>query len=170
MEGTIYMEDESIAEVVDSDKEEEEKEFEKNQFELEFELDESKVSQGSKVVVYSAKCAQALIRILHNDDLTQIGKVTAKVKDEKNKECLKIFSAGNLVVLQDEGVSGGYCGQILAKLWPVFTAKGCLVVGLSSVYKRNYGTEDGSIEIDSEQILPLKFIRSSHANPALDKF
>ena len=45
-----------------------------------------------------------------------------------------------------------------------------MVVGLSSVYKRNYGTEDGSIDIDPEQILPLKFIRSSHADAALDKF
>ena len=45
-----------------------------------------------------------------------------------------------------------------------------MVVGLSSVYKRNYGTEDGSIDIDPEQMLPLKFIRSSHADAALDKF
>ena len=67
-------------------------------------------------------------------------------------------------------MSGGYCAQVLAKLWPVFTAKGCLVVGLSAVYKRNYGTADGSIDIDPEQILPLKFIKSSHADAALDKF
>ena len=45
-----------------------------------------------------------------------------------------------------------------------------MVVGLSSVYKRNYGTEDGSIDIDPEQILPLKYIKSSHSDSALDQF
>ena len=70
MEGTVYMEDEQICEAVDSDKEEEEKDFEKAQFEFEFELDESKIQQGAKVVLYSSKVAQALTRIIFDDDLT----------------------------------------------------------------------------------------------------
>jgi hypothetical protein len=44
------------------------------------------------------------------------------------------------------------------------------LVGLSAVYKRNYGTADGAIEIDAEQVLPLKFIKSSHQDAALEKF
>ena len=116
MEGTLYMEDEQISntnpEVLGSDEEEEKYDFEENQFSLEFELDETKIPSGAKVVVYSGKCAQALIRIITDDSLTQIGKVTAKKgKDPKEgKECLKIFTAHNLVIMQDDGVSGSYCG------------------------------------------------------------
>ena len=58
----------------------------------------------------------------------------------------------------------------MAKLWPILCAKNCLVVGLSAVYKRNYGTSDGTIEIDSEKPLPLKYIKSSHQDAGLEKF
>jgi hypothetical protein len=61
MEGTLYMEDELVAitnpEVVGSDEEEEKFDFEENKFSLEFELDETKIPSGAKVVVYASKCA-----------------------------------------------------------------------------------------------------------------
>ena len=85
MEGTAYMEDDQIvsenSEIKDSDEEEDKLDAEKNQFTLEFELDEAKITSGAKVIVCGAKCTQALVRIIFDDALTQIGKVTAKVKD-----------------------------------------------------------------------------------------
>ena len=105
MEGTPYMEDDIImsstnSEFVDSDLEEDQKDFEENQFELTIEIDEAKVPSGAKVLVYGAKQVQALVRIVFDDDLEQIGKVMSKTgKEGKEKEALKIYAKQNLLIL-----------------------------------------------------------------------
>ena len=39
-----------------------------------------------------------------------------------------------------------------------------LIVGLGSLYKTNYSTSDGHIQLEPEQVLPLKYIKTSHLN------
>jgi len=75
-----------------------------------------------------------------------------------------------VLILHNSGVEGGQCGEILEKLWPIFSAKNCKFVGLSSVYKTNYSTSEGSIMIDSSEPYPLKFTKSNHADPAIEGF
>ena len=52
----------------------------------------------------------------------------------------------------------------------MLTAKNCMVVGLSAVYKRNYSTSEGTIEVDADLPLPLRYLKSSHQDAALEKF
>lgn len=75
-----------------------------------------------------------------------------------------------MVILHNDGVSGAHCADILEKLWPVFSAKNAKIVGLSSVYKTNYQTAEGSIMIDGEEPLPIRYIKSNHADATIDQF
>jgi hypothetical protein len=72
--------------------------------------------------------------------------------------------------MHNSGVSGEHCAEILEKMWPVFSAKNCKIVALSSVYKTNYNTSEGSIMIDSDEPLPLKYTKSNFADAATDAF
>ena len=136
-----------------------------------------KVPDGSFVLVCNGGCAKALTRIIFDDNLESIGsvKVTPN-KDENDKstpkeeDVLSIYQNQGVVILHNSGVSGDHCGQILEKLWPVFTAKNCKVIGLSSVYKTNYSTSEGSMMINSDEPYPLKFTKSNHADPAIEGF
>jgi len=76
------------------------------------------------------------------------------------------MSNDGLVIIQNESVSGAHCAQILEKLWPVFSSKGCKIVSISSVYKTNYNTPDGSLSIDASEPLPIRYVKSSHEDAA----
>jgi hypothetical protein len=88
----------------------------------------------------------------------------------KEKEVLQIYVDWNMVILFNDGVSGSHCAEILEKLWPVLSAKNCKIVGLSSVYKTNYGTSEGSLMIDADEPLPIKYVKSSHQDAGFESF
>jgi hypothetical protein len=59
----------------------------------------------------------------------------------------------------------------LKTLWPLFNAKKCsLVVGLQTVYKTNYSTSEGSLDVDAELVLPIRYARTSAPSPLLAGF
>ena len=176
------MEDQQIIsqegdEQVDSDLEEDTLDAKKSGHTMVIEFDDAKVPDGSFVLLCNGGCAKSLTRIIFDDNLESIGsvKVTPK-KDEKDlsapkeEEVLLIYLNQGVVILHNSGVTGQHCGEILDKLWPVFFAKNCKIVGMSSVYKTNYSTSEGSIMIDSDEPLPLKYTKSNHADAAIDGF
>jgi len=116
---------------------------------IDFEAD--KVPNGAKVVLCSGGCSKALARIMFDDNLESIGSVKVTAKEQPNepkpkeKEVLEIKLNSGVVILMNESVSGEQCHQILEKLWPVFSQKDCKIVCLSSVYKTNYSTHEGSL-------------------------
>lgn len=56
-------------------------------------------------------------------------------------------------------------------LWPLFNAKKCsLVVGLQTVYKTNYSTSEGSLDVDAELALPIRYAKTSAPSPLIDGF
>ena len=72
--------------------------------------------------------------------------------------------------IQDDFASK-HCTPILDKLWPILQAKKCIIVGLNQVYKNNYTTSAGGhIELDLDQPLPLRYIKSNCKNDRIDNF
>ena len=61
----------------DSEAEEEQIAFNKSKFTLEFDFDTSKITSGLMVLVCSGKFPQALMRIIFNDELVEMGKISA---------------------------------------------------------------------------------------------
>ena len=182
MEGTKYMEDQQITssdgtEQVDSDLEEDTLDAKDSGYTMAVDFDGAKVPDGSFVLLCNGGCAKALTRIIFDDKLESIGsvKVTQKKgendkKEPKEEEVLFIYLNQGVVIMHNAGVSGEHCSEILEKLWPVFSAKNCKIVGISSVYKTNYNTSEGSIMIDSDEPLPLKYTKSNHSDAATDGF
>lgn len=81
------------------------------------------------------------MRIIFNDDLKSIGNVQANEESFKEpKDVITLHSIQNFVFIFTDNVKSQYIGQMMNKLWPVFTSKNCTIVGLSEVYKTNYTT------------------------------
>ena len=83
MEGTPYMEDKEIVDGEDSEEQQELKDYKEHQTDLTFEVDESKIPAGGKIVICNTDTPQALMKIVLDEDLEDIGKVTAKFPNEK---------------------------------------------------------------------------------------
>ena len=113
-----------------------------------------------------------MFRILYDDELAEIGKVEAElVKKEKKVEPISIKVAGNLVLLfVSSDMESHFCGSIIDKLYSIFKTKACTFVGLGNLYKTNYSTSEGHIDIDASLPLPLRFIHSSVTSPAMQTF
>ena len=111
-------------EEIDSEEEEELKDQTESKFTLNFEIEDANIPSGIKFVVISNPgCPQALFKIVLDKDLKEIGKVTA-TQQEKTKDCLTLFTAGNLLILQvDPSIQGAYCSQIVDTLWTKLEAK-----------------------------------------------
>lgn len=185
MEGTKYMEDTKMAATVDAEAElsdeaeEEAKSFEKSHFELTWtNIENVKCAEGAPVVVLDAGVPQALIRILFDDKLTELATAQVKKinkdakKEDEPKTILKVQSAGNLTILSpQESLSSKHCGQIVATLLKQLTKP--TIICMQSVYKTNYSTKEGHLMISDDQDpskLPIRYVKSSHANPIVDKF
>ena len=115
------------------------------------------------------------MKIILDEDLQEVGKVTAKVSNEKVvknqvKDVLTFnVSKGMLIVMLQDGLKGEHCNLILNKYSDLF--KSSLVIGLSAIYKTKYSTPDGgAIEVDCEKPLPLRYTKSSHTSPAVEEF
>ena len=127
-------------------------------------------TENQKVVIANSTVSKALLRILNDDKLEEIA--SAEVSTEESKKpntVLKIYKAGDLVILfPQDGLSSKHIGQIIKNLGTRLSKP--LVIGLSTVYKTQYGTAEGSISIDEGEPLPLRYTRSSHANAQIDSF
>uniref|UniRef100_A0A7S3N2N3 Uncharacterized protein n=1 Tax=Strombidium inclinatum TaxID=197538 RepID=A0A7S3N2N3_9SPIT len=173
MEGTTYMEDSRVPRPEDSEEEEEKKEEKENSFEIDYAFDEAALPSGaSRVVISATGVSEALLRITL--DLKEIGSIKVTEKEE-TKEVLKVAVCQNLLILQlTSDMKSGYCNQIMNKMWALLEAKSSLnlVVGIRSVYKTNYSTFQGSMQLDAGQTLPIKYIqtRAAKAHPELKAF
>ena len=106
------MADKAAAAGQDSDAEEEQQAYAKSRFSLTIDFDESKVPAGAMVVLCARGCPQALMRILFDDALTEIG--TVKASEESFKEpadVATIYANQNLVIIfQAAGMKSQYLG------------------------------------------------------------
>ena len=170
MEGTKYMEE--PVEQPDSDAEEEIKEHKEGQFQLTFHLDKfaGALTDGGKVVVCDPGTAQALVKIVFDTELSEVGKVEVTAEG-KTEDALTIHAAKGVVfVFVLPSMSASHCSQAIDTIYPSIAQKNCLIVGLHTVYKTAYATSDGHMAIDSEKPYPIKFTKTSHADPALEAF
>ena len=79
----------------DSEEEEEQLEYAKSKFTLNIDFDSSKVQKGVTAVVCQGKYSQALLRIIFNDELVQVGKVEAKEEKSDNILVVVQMDGGN---------------------------------------------------------------------------
>ena len=146
----------------DEEKQEELRDYSKNKFECKLTLDEAAIPANSTVLICKPGAPTALARILHSSSWKEIGKVETTYH-EKTETSLTVYVDGSVTfILIDGSLASLFCGNIIAQLWPIFTAKNCSYLGLSSVYKNNYSTFEGHMSIDSDQPLPLRYVRSSN--------
>jgi hypothetical protein len=176
MEGTKYMEEPRApadgAEQADSEAEEEIRDHKESQFQLTFHLDKlaCALTDGGKVVICERGTAQALVKVLFDTDLSEVGKVEVTAEG-KTEDALTIHAAKGIVfVFVRPSMSADHCSQAIDTMYPLIAQKNCLVVGLHTVYKTAYATSDGHMALDAEKPYPIKFTKTSHADPALEAF
>ena len=106
-----------------------------------------------------------MARIVYEANWSEIGKVEATYQ-EKTKTSLTLYKVGGenvIVIIVEDSMQSLFCGSIMSKLWPPLKAKNCTYIGLSTVYKTNFSTFDGSYTIDSDLALPFRYFKSSHS-------
>merc|ERR1712227_447373 len=143
MEGTAYMEEPRAAsgteEGVDSDREEDAREQKESAFEITYDVDSlaGALTDGGKVVVCNAGTPQALVKIIMDSDLSQIGTIkVTNLKDGKTEEAATLHSAKGIVFFfVTSHLGSNHCGQIVDKIYASIAQKNCTIVGLNTIYK-----------------------------------
>jgi hypothetical protein len=162
--------------VLSSDEEEEKIQEDKEKFTATLTIGDAAKAGIKNLIVTPEGNAQALTKILFDGDrLTEIGKVEVEQK-EKTKEVLKIFYVQQyqLLVLHPDGVKGAFCPSIISQLFARLAELGSpapRILFLDSVYKTNYSTTDtGSLSLVDGELYPLKYYKSTAADPVLSGF
>ena len=83
---------------IDQDEIDEQKEWKDNQFTMAVELKDSDIEAGSNVVICNKGAPQAVMRIIFEQNWTQIGKVDTTLS-EKTKTSLTFYKAGQNLIL-----------------------------------------------------------------------
>merc|ERR1711935_203655 len=134
MEGTKYMEEPKApasgadaAEQADSEAEEEMRDHKESQFQLTFHLDKlaGALTDGGKVVVCDPGTAQALVKIVFDTDLSEVGKVEVTAEG-KTEDALTIHAAKGVVfVFVLPSMSASHCSQAIDAIYPLIAQKNC---------------------------------------------
>lgn len=168
------MEDPRVDQAVDSDQEEEQRDQKEAAHEIIYEIDNwaAALTDKAKVIVCGSGTPQALIKIVMDTDLNDLGCIKVKtIKTGKTEEVATFHQAKGIVfIFTKSHLGGAHCGDIVDHIFETISAKNCMVVGLNTIYKTNYSTPEGLFTIDSEKPYPIKYVKTSHPDSDLDSF
>ena len=100
----------------------------------------AQIPDNAKIVFCNPGSVQALIKIIYDGKLTEIGKVEVGSEEKKEeKEIITLFTTPDscVFIFIKEGVESKLCAQIMREFAPLY-AKKSLLIAIGEVYKTKF--------------------------------